>query len=165
MIRLQANKKGFTLIELIVLILVLGIMAATVAPKFIDAQGTEEITVQNQLVSMLRNIQLRRMQQTVQVQCFDVRVTEYKISMLATEAGNGPNCDTTDASSHTNTTLQLDSSGDVSFDVSGGDYTFSFDGLGRPTGACASSCVITIIGQSSRQVSINAQGFIESVGS
>ncbi|WP_448549020.1 type II secretion system protein [Thalassotalea fusca] len=165
MIRLQANKKGFTLIELIVMILVLGIMAATVVPKFFDARGTEEVTVQNQLVSMLRNIQLRRMQQTVQEQCFDVRVTEYKISMLATEVGNGPNCDTSDASIHTTTTLTLESGGEVSFDVSGGDYTFSFDGMGRPTGACASSCVITVIGQSNRQVSINAQGFIESVGS
>ncbi|TEW56681.1 prepilin-type N-terminal cleavage/methylation domain-containing protein [Psychromonas sp. RZ22] len=33
------NQKGFTLIELVIVIIILGILAATAVPKFIDLQG------------------------------------------------------------------------------------------------------------------------------
>ncbi len=33
------NSKGFTLIELVIVIVILGILSATVAPKFIDLQS------------------------------------------------------------------------------------------------------------------------------
>lgn len=39
------NQKGFTLIELVVVIVILGILAATAAPKFINLQGDARVSV------------------------------------------------------------------------------------------------------------------------
>ena len=154
------NIVGFTLIELVVTLIILGIIAATVAPKFFDARGTEEVTIQHQVVSILRTIQLRRMQQSIITECFTVEVTPSKLTLLATNTDSPPNCDTTDAGY--TTTLEIDAGSEVAFQATESGYTFSFDVMGRPIN-CATPCEITINGQTSRKVSINAEGYISSV--
>ncbi|MBU2870304.1 prepilin-type N-terminal cleavage/methylation domain-containing protein [Colwellia sp. E2M01] len=41
----KVNQKGFTLIELVVVIVILGILAVTAAPKFIDLSGDAKASV------------------------------------------------------------------------------------------------------------------------
>jgi MSHA pilin protein MshC len=57
----QATQKGFTLIELVIVIIVLGVLAATAVPKFSSRSGFEDYTVRDQLISRLRLVQLQGM--------------------------------------------------------------------------------------------------------
>jgi len=49
------KSKGFTLIELIIVIIILGILAVTAAPKFIDIQGDAKKSVRTALVGAIKS--------------------------------------------------------------------------------------------------------------
>jgi len=49
------NKKGFTLVEIIVIIVILGILAAVVIPKYLDLSKTTEKAVAENLVGVMRS--------------------------------------------------------------------------------------------------------------
>ena len=53
--------QGFTLIELVIVIIVLGVLAATAGPKLIGKSAFEDYTVRDQLISRLRLVQLQGM--------------------------------------------------------------------------------------------------------
>lgn len=55
---------GFTLIELIIVILLLGILSATALPRFMGKAGVEEVTARDQSIALLRLNQTQAMQNT-----------------------------------------------------------------------------------------------------
>ena len=72
------NNKGFTLIELIVVIVLLSIVSATVLPKFLSSKGFEEYTYRDELIIKLRAIQLRTMQQIQGSTCQTIQSHTYR---------------------------------------------------------------------------------------
>lgn len=52
---------GFTLVELVIVIIVLGILAAGAIPKLASKSGFEDYTVRDQLIARLRLVQLQGM--------------------------------------------------------------------------------------------------------
>lgn len=55
------NHSGFTLIEMVVVIIVIAILAAVAVPKFANRSGFEDYTVRDQLIARLRLVQLQNM--------------------------------------------------------------------------------------------------------
>ena len=55
------KKSGFTLIELVIVIILLGILAATAIPKFIGKDGFEGQAYRDQLLQLLKTVQQQAM--------------------------------------------------------------------------------------------------------
>lgn len=151
---LKNKQLAFTTIELIVVIIILGILAATVIPKLQSTSGYEEITYQNEVVSKLRGIQLRAMQNTSGNQCQKVLVTLDKLGIPDN------NCTSFSSDEELSNTIVKITSNAVYFQYAGGSTPFSFDDLGRPV-ACNSPCQIEVVGEEQTLiVAINDQGYI-----
>jgi MSHA pilin protein MshC len=154
-----SNQYGFTTIELVVVIIIVGILAATILPKMQSTGGYEEIIYQDETVTKLRSIQLRAMQNTSGSLCDSysinsVLVTDYKLGI--------PDDGCTSFADNTlnSTTIVKIIDHEVEFEYAGGSTLFYFDLLGRPVN-CVSPCEISIVGKEQTLiVAINDQGYI-----
>jgi MSHA pilin protein MshC len=148
----NVKRNGFTMIELIVVIIIIAIMSTTVIPKFFTSTGFQEYTYQAEIITKLRSIQLRAMQQTNSSECHTVLVTESALGIPETctslTLGNWQNA---------TTSVIIESGHDVTFDVSSGNYSLTFDSMGRPN---CSPCLITVLGDSTLTIKIESEGYI-----
>ncbi|MCH2456361.1 MAG: prepilin-type N-terminal cleavage/methylation domain-containing protein [Idiomarina sp.] len=138
------KSKGFTLIELIIILVIIGILAVSVSPVFISDSGTKSQTTRLQAMSILRAVQQKAMQDTA---------NEYSVTVTENTLGNPPY--------NEDNNLQLSNLDDIAFSPAG--ITIGFNALGQPTLDCDGGCTVTITESSgiSRTISINKEGFID----
>jgi len=157
---------GFTLIELIVVIIIISIMSVTVLPQFFSSNGFEEFSYRDEIMTKLRAVQLRSMQQTTDTICKEIQVESTPsaiIGLLATDSATNT-CITAYAGDAT--TVIVNSKHSVSFTLSEGITSFSFSVLGRPLGCVSQSpceITITIAGENSPEILINSEGYIYAI--
>ena len=139
------HSKGFTLIELIVVLIIIGVLAISLVPRFFTASGTSEYLYRDQLLSLLRLAQMQAMQCT--------NCTLQPVNITAGEARIGSAvCSSIDPMQ-----AVCVASGDaVSFSPAG---SISFDAMGRPT-CSAGSCTVQVQGESTLQLCIETEGYI-----
>ena len=154
---------GFTLIEVITVIIIIGILSVNVLPKFLSSSGFEEYTYRDELLTKLRGVQQRAMQRTDVASCSVVISTDSKT--LGLLAANNTGCGTGLAGD--STSVAVSTSHNVSFSISSNvnNNAFSFSDLGRPQGcnAATSPCEITltVVGdEQSLSIRINQEGYI-----
>lgn len=160
--------KGFTVIELVLVIVLMGILSITVAPKLFNSGGFKEYSYQAEVVTVLRNVQLKAMQQTAEVDeagndiCHRVLIAQNKLSItsLCSDANNDQKAQ--EENRYLPEVLITDSNS-VQFKTNDGVATdFSFDSLGKPIN-CSQPCEVIILGEDTLTVLIESEGFIHAL--
>ncbi|WP_428448439.1 type II secretion system protein [Photobacterium nomapromontoriensis] len=166
------SPRGFTLIELVIVIILLGILSVTAMSRLIGRSSFDAIVVRDQAIAMARQIQLLGMNNPVNLASPDTCLAlVVKPSALGTPAS--PSC-----SANATSTRMLTTEADrVSFTFQDGAHPNTrsvdlyFDMLGRPTTVknrqqqrvCTETrCEITITARNGEQASlcINSEGYI-----
>lgn len=151
--------RGFTLIELVVVILLIGILSVTVLPRFIGDQGFAEYAVRDQLIAGARIAQQRAMYDHTGSACYRLSVSG---GIIAAQSFDG--------SAYNNIGPTEDWLNGIVIDgatVTPANFNIYFNGLGSPladVANCAGSVAqraITVTGATTLGVNIYATGYIQ----
>jgi MSHA pilin protein MshC len=156
--------QGFTLMELIIVIIILGILSVTVAPKFFTAKGFSEYGYRTDVIAKLRLIQIKAMQQT---QATPQANNSYchRVLLTDTKLGTPDDCDDTPSFDSpwqdSATKVKIADQDNITFSSNITGNSFVFDSMGRPS--CAAACKITINGEQTISVQIESEGYIHAL--
>ena len=156
--------QGFTLIEMVMVIIIIGILSVVALPKFFDASGFEEYAYRAESISALRAIQLRAMQNTDASVCHQVLITAKILGepdKSRCEFGDAPVFSDEwldDADDNTSVVINQAS---VSYTVGSDGQYFEFDSLGRPD--CLCTVNILISGETNLVIRIESEGYIHGI--
>ncbi|MBY5949076.1 prepilin-type N-terminal cleavage/methylation domain-containing protein [Photobacterium rosenbergii] len=164
----HTKSAGFTLLELIIVIVLIGIISVTAASRLFGRSGFDAVLARDQAISIARQIQLMGMNSPVNPanpnRCLALRIS-------TTEFGS-ENCASNSQSTH-KLTLENDlvnfsffdgvnahNSSDIYFDMLGRPSVVSNQQLQRI--CTASNCQVTITSRNGEQASlcINSEGYI-----
>ena len=146
---------GFTLIELIVVLVIIGVLAVSLLPRFFSGSGTNEYLYRDQAFSLIQRQQMQAMQ------CTNCPPVGFRVdSFSITPAG-------IDACANTATALCISERDRSSIRLSPGAFNndLFFNNLGQPITAsgsrrCNSSCRVNVQGSVNLAICIEYEGYI-----
>ncbi|MEH6385602.1 MAG: prepilin-type N-terminal cleavage/methylation domain-containing protein [Colwellia sp.] len=152
-----SQQLGFTLIELIIVVIILGILSVSVVPKFFSGSGFSEYGYRADVIAKLRLIQTRAMQQG-SGGCYQVMITSNKLGKVTCD----PSPEFVNQEIQRATTVEVLSEDPITFSPSG--KIFIFDSMGRPqTGNVNEAITITVSGEQSLRILIESEGYIHAI--
>ena len=157
--------KVFTLIELVLVILLLGILAAFAVPKWLGKGGFETQTVRDELLTRLRLVQTVNMHEPAN-RCTQLVVVSPRFAhrtYAACPASDDLSSGWTD-NLRTRGRLVTPSAGmSISLNNSN-NFVLRFDQMGRPLGSCATGCTLLVSdGRETSRIKIESEGFIHEI--
>ncbi|MBW8189445.1 hypothetical protein K0504_00230 [Neiella marina] len=152
---LRHAQTGFTTVELVVIIIVLGVIAVTAAPRFVGSQGFEETALRDELLQRLRAVQLSAMN-GAESDChmLVIDANQFGVSEMNSESPvASPPCPGTleHVSNYSSVTITTGQ--------------FEFDRIGRPLNSCNGGCDISVEGSGgdTETIRIETEGFIHAL--
>lgn len=148
---------GFTLLELIIILLLVSILATTAASRFFRADDVSARTQRDALLQLSRQLQQRSMQDVA-----GLTSTCPLLLISSTHAGLVNHCDN-------NPQLLADPANPAQVQWGNNQLQSSqslplilrFDRLGRPTGVCSSGCTFTLVqAAGSYSLCIGGSGYV-----
>jgi len=168
----MTKQQGFTIVELVTVIVLMGILTVVIAPKFSGTDTYEAHAHRTQLISALRLTQQRAMQQTnpnatgAGYYCHQIVFDNVKARYGVPDRLNCaitafPNTWQPDA-----TGFEVDNKYEVSFQINGvaNPGIVAFDSMGRPQNNCFGGCIINITSSvETLQIQIEFEGYVHAI--
>lgn len=151
------HNSGFTIIELVVILIILGILAVTAAPRLLSDGDFSAHALRDQLISQLRLAQLQALSD--QLNCYQTQINGSNFGIYKQTNCTGSyvlNGDATNLPANTSVAI-----GGVLNTTSA--RIIRFDGQGRPAGGnCVVNnlCTLTITANEAVTLCVESEGYI-----
>ncbi|MDX1539565.1 type II secretion system protein [Arsukibacterium sp.] len=146
---------GFTLIELIVVLVIIGVLAVSLLPRFFDGSGTNEYLYRDQAFSLIQRQQMQAMQ------CTNCPPAGFRVGSFSINPAGINAC------ANTATALCISERDRSSIRLVPGSFNndLFFNNLGQPVSAsglrrCDSSCRVNVQGSVNLAICIEYEGYI-----
>jgi MSHA pilin protein MshC len=158
---MMQNQTGFTLVELVVVIVIGGILAVTVLPKFFSVEDESLQGQRDQLLALTHQLQQQSMQDTA-----NLSATCPTLVINTTAAGfassNACLASASFIADSTDPQQIVWQTGAIISSSAGMPLQLRFDSWGRPQGSCAGGCTLSLSQNGiDQRICLNGSGYIQ----
>jgi MSHA pilin protein MshC len=160
MTRLSPRQTGFTLVELVVVIILLGILSVYAAPRLFGVSGVAAYSVQDELLSSLRLTQIRAMNRSGKCNRWMMSASRVQQVSLDQDAGSCASSFPANMDDATAVTITSEQRVTLSISTDTGASYLDFDNMGRADQCETNGCTIEINGEDQTRICIETEGYI-----